>query len=88
MGKRKEKIKREIKELVIARLEVSGFLPRGKKISIGSSGEFTKDELIEHVKKEDNIGKKIVEIELEYLRAIKEGIFYEQDISNYQAKAR
>lgn len=88
MGKRKEKIKkikREIKDLVIARLEV---LPPDKKISIGSAGEFTKEELIKRVEKEDDIGKKIVEIELDYLRAIKEGIFYEQDISNYQAEAR
>ncbi|MBD3304082.1 hypothetical protein GF343_02975, partial [Candidatus Woesearchaeota archaeon] len=40
----------DIKNLVIARLEV---LPADKKISIGSSGEFSKDELIAHVKKGD-----------------------------------
>jgi len=32
---------------------------------------FTKDELIEHVKKEDEIGKKIVKIETEFLKDIK-----------------
>ncbi len=85
MGKKKKKIKKEIKDLVIARL---GVLPPDKKISIGSSGEFTKDELIEHVEKEDVIGEKITEIELAYLKAIKEGIFYEQDFSNYQTEAR
>ena len=84
MGKNKKKIKKEIKDLVIARLDV---LPSGKKISIGSSGEFTKDQLIEHVEKEDDIGKKITEIELAYLQAIKEGVFYEQDFSNYQTEA-
>lgn len=84
MGKKK-KIKKEIKDLVIARL---GTLPPDKKISIGSSGEFTKDELIAHVEKEDYIGEKITEVELNYLRAIKEGIFYEQDLSNYQTEAR
>jgi len=81
MGKNKEKIKKEIKDLVIARLRV---LPSGKKISIGSSGEFTKGELIEHVEQEDSVGEKIAEIELSYLKAIKEGIFYEQDFSHYQ----
>lgn len=62
----------EIKKLVIARLETS--LPSDKKVSIGSSGEFTKEELINHVRKGDEIGKKIVKIELEFLQAFKEGI--------------
>ncbi len=59
---------------MIFRLET---LPSNRKISIGSHGKFTKDELIYHVKKEDTIGKKIVEVELEFLRAIKEGKMYE-----------
>lgn len=61
----------DVKKLVIFRLET---LPSNRKISIGSHGEFTKDELIDHVKKEDIVGKKIIEVELEFLRAIKEGI--------------
>ena len=81
----KRKIKKEIKDLVIARLEV---LPSNRKISIGSSGDFTRDELIERVEKEDAVGEKITEIELEYLRAIKDGDFYEQDIFNYAPQAR
>lgn len=61
----------EIRELVIARLRS---LSSGKKISIGSKGEFTKDELIERVRKEDPIGKKIIQIQLSYLQSLKEGI--------------
>ncbi len=64
-------ISADIKRLVIFRLET---LPSNKKISIGSSGEFTKEELVEHVKKDTDIGKKIIEIEMEFLRAMKEGI--------------
>ena len=64
-------ISEAIKELVIARLDT---LPSDQKISIGNSGEFTKEEIIQHVKKEDNIGKKMIEIEMEFLRAIKEGL--------------
>lgn len=64
----------EIKELVIARLQT---LPEGKEISIGSDGEFTKEELIRHVEKGDEIGKKITEVEINFLRSLKEGIFYE-----------
>lgn len=69
--KEKDKITDEIKKLVIARLEV---FPENKKISIGNFGEFTKDELIDNVNKNSEIGNKIIEIELEFLRAIKKGI--------------
>ena len=62
---------KEIKEIVIARLEA---MSSNKRISIGSFGEFTKEELIKRVKENDSVGKKIIEIELEFLRAMKEGI--------------
>lgn len=72
MNKEKDnRIEEEIKEIVIARLDT---LSSNKKISIGSSGEFGKEELIGHIKKGDEIGKKIVEIEIEFLRAQKEGL--------------
>jgi hypothetical protein len=66
---------KDIIALVVARLQN---LPSNKEISIGSSGEFTKDELIDHVKKDDEVGKKMVAIEMDFLRSMKEGIFYEQ----------
>ncbi len=66
-----EKISEEIKELVIARLDT---FPTNKKISIGNFGEFSKDEIIRHIKAGDALGMKMVEIELEFLRAIKEGL--------------
>jgi hypothetical protein len=72
----------EIKELVIARLET---MPPDRKLSIGSEGEFTRDELIESVKRGDEVGKKIIEIQLQYLQMLKEGIFYEQSFSNHSA---
>lgn len=65
----------EIIDLVVARLQN---LPSNKDISVGSSGEFTKDQLIEHVKKADDVGKKMIAIEMDFLRSMKEGIFYEQ----------
>jgi len=85
MKNKKEKDKKEeIKKIVIARLET---LPSDKKISIGSSGEFTKEELIERVEKEDSVGKKITNIQMEFLQSLKKGILYEQDTSNHKAKA-
>lgn len=65
---------KEIIDLVVARLQS---LPSDKEISIGSSGEYTKDELIEHVKNDDGVGQKMIEIEMNFLRSMKEGVFYE-----------
>ena len=67
----KESITEEIKKLVIARLEI---LPENKRISIGNLGEFSRDELIENVNNNTEVGNKIIEIELEFLRAMKKGI--------------
>lgn len=75
----KEKISEEAKELVIARIDV---LPKDKMVSIGSSGEFTKDELIEHVRRGDEIGEKIIDIELTFLRALKDGTLLEEVLSS------
>ena len=64
-------IPEDVKELVVLRLET---FPSNRKVSIGSYGEFTREEMIRHVKNGDKIGQKIVEVELEFLRAMKEGI--------------
>lgn len=55
-------------ELVVSRLQT---MPENLAISIGSKGTFKKKDLIKHVKKSDPIGKKIVRVELEYLRSLK-----------------
>lgn len=62
----------DIRNLVIARLRT---FSRDRKISVGSSGEFSTDELIERVKKDDDIGKTIVHIQLQYLQSLKDGLF-------------
>jgi|GEM_PF-551140 len=73
---------KDIRELVKARLNV---LPGNVRVSIGSDGSFSKECLIDHVEKQDEIGEKIVKVELEFLQAIKKGIFYEQSNINHQA---
>ena len=57
----------EIKKLVLLRLET---MPANLKVSLGSR-EFSRDELIEEVKKETELGKIIMKMQLEYLRAMK-----------------
>ena len=58
----------EIKKLVIARLRT---MPPNIKISVGNFGSFKRDELIEEIEKESEIGKLIIEVDLNYLRSWK-----------------
>lgn len=59
---------KEIKLLVIERLKT---LSSGRKISIGDEGSFSKDELIDHIKKGDKVGEKIIKVQMNYLRSFK-----------------
>ena len=61
----------EIRKLVVARLKV---LSQDTMISIGSDGDFTRDELINHVENGDDIGKKIAEVQMKWLRSFKEAV--------------
>lgn len=72
-NRKKEKISadEEIRKLVIARLKL---LSPDTLKSIGSMGTFTRDQLIERVEKGDEIGETITNIEMEWLRALKNGI--------------
>ncbi len=80
MNKEDKEKKEEIKKLVIARLDT---IPPNISISVGSEGNFTKQELIEQIQNDTVIGEKMVRLELEYLRKIKEGKYYAEFPSNY-----
>jgi len=58
-------IAEDVKKLVIARLQM---LPENIRVSIGGFGSFKKDELIKAVEEESELGKLIVEVELNALR--------------------
>lgn len=64
----------EIRRLVLARLKTMS--PDTIKC-VGNEGSFSRDDLIKHVKQGDKIGKTIEQIEMEWLRAFKEGIINE-----------
>ena len=72
----------DIKELVIARIKT---LPENTGISIGSAGSFSKEEIIRHIENDDEIGRKIMEVEMSFLQKLKEGIFYEQQPTGHKA---
>lgn len=64
----------EIRNLVIERLKV---LPSGKRISVRSDGSYSKDELVEHINKHDEVGKKIIQAQVEFLQSLKTGILFD-----------
>ncbi|MBU4300605.1 MAG: hypothetical protein ABIF85_04210 [Nanoarchaeota archaeon] len=60
----------EFKEIVLKRLEA---MPENVKVSMGSIGTFTRDDLIQNVTKDSDVGKFIVKMQIEYLRAMSRG---------------
>ena len=70
MTEKDEKISEDVKELVIARL---GVMPSTYKLSIGSEGTFTKDQLIEHVIAEDRIGNQVAKMQINFIKALTTG---------------
>ena len=76
------KISETLKDLVTERLDL---LSPELVISIGSTGTFTKSELIDHVKKGDEIGRTIIKMEINFLIALKDGTLLEEIISDKNA---
>ncbi|MEK7528240.1 MAG: hypothetical protein AAB592_00550 [Patescibacteria group bacterium] len=58
----------EVRKLVTARLSV---LSPDTMISVGSEGSFSRDDIIKSVEAGDEIGNKIAQIEMEWLRSFK-----------------
>ncbi len=72
MKEEQENLEEIKKEIVIERLRQA---PSTVKVSFGdSSGNFmNRDEMIQQVEKNTELGKRIVKIQLEYLKAFKRG---------------
>lgn len=56
-------------------LERANAMPETLRIAVGSE-EFSKNDLIEHIKDEDEIGKQMMAMELGFLRALTSGAIY------------
>lgn len=63
----------DIKQLVLARIMAAS---DDLRIAIGST-EYTKKEMIENVKEGNEVGKEIMEIQMEYLRDMARGAIYQ-----------
>ena len=79
MGEKTEaqNISEDIINLVIARLET---IPSNVELSVGNKGSFSIEELMDRVRKQDDIGKKMIEMQLAYLRSL--GKLPTQEIQN------
>jgi len=67
------KIQKDIRELVLARIMAAS---DDLRVAIGAI-EYTKKEMIENVKEGNEIGKEIMEIQMEYLRDMAKGAIYQ-----------
>lgn len=74
-----EEKKKEIIQIVKARLAV---MPKDAVLSIGSYGEYNRDQLIREVEQDTEVGKKVVDIQMQYLQMLKEGVFYDHTANN------
>lgn len=63
---------KKLKEIVLARLSV---MPEDVSVSIGDKN-LGKEELVEHVQSEDEIGKQMMEMDLEFLQDMASGAIY------------
>ena len=67
-----KEIREEIKKIVIARIDVA---PSNFKLSIGFHGSLTKEEMKEHIKKDDETGKQIINSHIRFIKALANGEF-------------
>ena len=67
---KKEQTNSELKELVLARIRV---MPPNYKLSVGNRGTFTKDQLMEHVEKGDETGNQIINMQMNFIKALTSG---------------
>ncbi len=67
-----EKISEELKKIVLWKLEA---IPPNFKLSVGTKGTYTKEELKQHVEKGDDIGVMFAKMQLNFMKALASGDF-------------
>jgi hypothetical protein len=67
-----DELAQQFKALVLERISV---MPDTMRIVVGTT-EVTKKDIIDHVESEDEVGKQMMEMELEYLRDLVSGAIY------------
>ena len=60
----------EFREIVIKRLEA---MPENVKVSMGSLGTFSREDLIRNVSEDTKLGKFILKMQIEYMKSMSKG---------------
>ena len=63
-----EELQQEIRDLVVSRLMA---IPPNLKLSIGSYGSFNNEQLVQHVKENDEVGRTVLNMQMSYLKSLK-----------------
>jgi hypothetical protein len=58
------------KQLVLARIDV---MPSSFELSIGDKGTFTKKQIIEEINKNSEVGKQVIDMQLNFIKALSTG---------------
>ncbi|MEK7510006.1 MAG: hypothetical protein AAB567_00395 [Patescibacteria group bacterium] len=69
-----------IEALIIARLKT---MPQNLELAVGDEGSFSIEQLIKHVRENDEIGKRYIENQLEYLRSLNNLPTDDERLSDY-----
>lgn len=77
-----QELEKEIEELVIARLKS---IPEGLELAVGDKGSFSTEELMKHVRDNDDIGKMYIETQLDYLRSLNNLPLDDEGLSDYKS---
>lgn len=71
MSEKENKKQLEIlKQIVLRKIDT---MPEKYKLSIGGEGSFNKVQIAEHVNKMDDLGRKILDMELRFIKALSRG---------------
>lgn len=75
MDKLDADLKEQLRQITIARIRT---ISSGTKISLGSE-DYTAEDLINHVEKDDQIGKDMVQMNWQYLKDLAAGTLYDNE---------
>lgn len=75
----KNKISKALKNSILNELET---MPNDMRMVIGDKGSFSREELKEHIEKEDDIGMILSRIQLNFMKALASGEFSSQKHKN------
>ena len=68
--KNKSEKDEELKKLVLARINV---MPPNYKLSVGNKGTFSKEQLMASVESGDEVGKQMVSMQMNFIKALTSG---------------